>query len=396
MLLQKSSLLVSAIAFGTFAIANTEFGVVGLLPQIIRHFQISASQAGMLVSTFALIIAIFGPFMTLLCSRFDRKTLLVFVLSIFSVSNLIGIVTPSYPVLLTSRMIPALFHPVYFSVAFSAASSSVPKEQSPRAVAKVFAGVSAGMVLGVPMTSLIANQFSLNTAFLFSAIINAIAGIGILRLAPPMAGQRQFPYLTQLSVLRTPRLWFSVASVCFILSALYAVYSYFAEYLSQVTGMDGNWITVMLILFGSAGFFGSLQTGKLLGKSLKKTMMVYPIGLATTYLLVFFEGKYLLPMIIIVAVWGYVFNSGLIVSQTWLSSDAPGPPEFINSLFVSFANLGVALGTASGGWFLSHMGIRQIIWCGILFLILSFISVGLKIMLFDQRPQLCPSLQSKH
>lgn len=388
LLLQKSSLLIFAIAFGTFAIANTEFGIVGILPQIVHHFQISVSQAGMLISTFALTIALFGPFMTLLCSRYDRRKLMVFVLAIFAISNLVCIIAPSYLVLLANRLIPALFHPVYFSVAFSVAASSVPEEQSPKAVAKVFAGVSAGMVLGVPMTSFFANQYSLNTAFLFSAIINVIACIGIFRIAPPMAQQRKLSYLNQLSVFKQPKLWLSVASVSFILSALYAVYSYFSEYLSQVTDMNGNWITAMLILFGVAGVFGSLQTGKMLGKSLTKTMIVYPMSLAITYLLIFVAGKYLFPMIIIVVIWGYVFNSGLITSQTWLSSDSPGTPEFVNSLFVSFANLGVSLGTVSGGWFLSHVGVRQIIWSGIAFLILASISVGLKIMMFGQKPRL--------
>ncbi|MFB9324676.1 hypothetical protein ACFFSY_01825 [Paenibacillus aurantiacus] len=88
-------------------------------------------------------------------------------------------------------------------------------------------------------------------------------------------------------------------------------------------------------------------------------------------------------MIAIVLVWGAVFTGGLIISQTWLTSEAREAPEFATSLFVSFGNLGITLGTALGGWFLSHMGTHNITWSGILFLLIALLCIGLKVKLFD-------------
>ncbi|KQX48784.1 MULTISPECIES: MFS transporter [unclassified Paenibacillus] len=381
----KKSYISSIIAIGIFGIINTELGVVGTLPQITQHFRISVSQAGLLVSLFALVIAIFGPFMTLLFSGVNRKNILAGVLAIFAISNLGSAFAPNYTVLLLFRILPAFLHPVYFSVAFTAAASSVPKDQSTKAVAKVFTGVTVGMVLGIPITSFIGNQFSLESSFLFSAVINAITCMSILSWIPSMPVKEKMSYGKQLKVLVKPQLWFNIATACLIMAALFAVYSYFAEYLGKVTNMKGTTISVMLILFGASGVYGNLQTGKLLSKSIVKTTIFYPLVLGMIYLLIFYAGTYTIPMIVIIIVWGAVFTSGLIISQTWLTSEASEAPEFANSLFVSFGNLGVSLGTTSGGWFLSQMGTHQIIWSGVLFLMLAFICIGLKIRLFDPK-----------
>lgn len=72
-------------------------------------------------------------------------------------------------------------------------------------------------------------------------------------------------------------------------------------------------------------------------------------------------------------------SGGLIVSQVWLTTEAKEAPEFGNSLFISFSNLGITIGTAIGGWFISHAGIHQLIWIGIMFSLLAFLSIIIKI-----------------
>ncbi|MEK3947599.1 MFS transporter [Paenibacillus sp. FSL H7-0703] len=372
-----------AIALGVFGITNTEFGIVGILPKVTTNFQISASQAGMLVSMFALIIAISGPFMTLLFSGINRKKILAGVLVVFTISNLFSAFAPSYNALMMFRLLPAFLHPVYFSVAFAAAASSVSKEQSAIAVAKVFNGLTIGMVLGVPVTSFIGDQFSLEAAFLFSSVINAIALLGILFFIPSLPVEGKLTFGKQLNVLAKPQLWLNVAAACFILASLYSVYSYFAEYLEVVTGMSGKIVSIMLILFGASGIIGNMQTAKYLSRNMVKTIIFYPLVLGSIYFLIYYIGSYYIPMIIIIIIWGAVFTGGLIVSQTWLTSEASEAPEFANSLFVSFANLGVTIGTTLGGWFLSQMGTHLITWSGVLFLLLASICIGLKIKFFD-------------
>ncbi|MET3207372.1 UNVERIFIED_CONTAM: putative MFS family arabinose efflux permease [Paenibacillus sp. PvR008] len=118
------------IALGLFGVYTIEFGVVGILPVIIERFHITAAQAGFLVSSFALIIALFGPFMVLLMSRFNRKRIMIVSLMVFAVISFLSAYASNFYLLVVLRIIPALFHPVYFSLAFVAATALYPPEKA--------------------------------------------------------------------------------------------------------------------------------------------------------------------------------------------------------------------------------------------------------------------------
>ena len=117
---------------------------------------------------------------------------MLLVLSVFVLGNLISVFTDNFAVMLLARVVPAIFHPVYCSLAFSvaAASPSASPEAAPRAVAKVIVGVSAGMVLGVPVSSFIAGSFSLTAAMAGFTVVNTAALIATWLYIPSLRGQR--------------------------------------------------------------------------------------------------------------------------------------------------------------------------------------------------------------
>ncbi|MFE4427422.1 MFS transporter [Peribacillus butanolivorans] len=376
-------LLIIMLALGVFGIITTEMGIVGVLPQITQKFNITTSQAGLLVSIFALIVAISGPFLTLLTSGINRKVILLTSVFMFTISNIIYACTTKFDIMLVFRILPAIFHPVFFSIALVTAAKLVPPEKSNQAVTKVFAGITFGFAFGVPLTSYFAEQFSLETAFLFGAVVNAIAFVGILMWLPSMPNEEKMSYGMQLGILRKPGLWLNIAAVMFIFAAMFSVYSYFAEYLGQLTHMNGSLISVMLMAFGLIMIFGNFLFGGFLQKSITKTVIMFPLLYIVIYLFAYYLGSYLIPMILMVFIWGIVHSGGLIVSQTWLTIEAKEAPEFGNSLFVSFSNLGITLGASIGGWFISHFGIHQLIWSGIVFALLAFLLIMIKINIFS-------------
>ena len=145
--------IVFILTLGVFSIINTEMGVVGILPQVAERYGVPVAAAGLLVSLFALVVAFAGPTMPLLFSRFQRKKVMVLVLGVFTGCNLVSAFAGSFPVVVAARVILAFFQPVYVSMAMSVAAASVERDQAPKAVSRVMVGVSAGMVLGVPVVS---------------------------------------------------------------------------------------------------------------------------------------------------------------------------------------------------------------------------------------------------
>lgn len=375
-------LLIIILALGVFGIITTEMGIIGVLPQVTQKFNISTSQAGWLVSIFSLVVAVSGPFLTLLASGINRKVILLTAVLIFAISNIVYAYTTKFDVMLVFRILPAIFHPVFFSVALVTAAKLVPPEKSSKAVTKVFAGITVGFAFGVPLTSYLAEKIALEVAFLFGAVVSMIAFVGILAWLPSMPVKEKMSYGKQLGILRKPQLWLNIVTVIFIFASMFSVYSYFTEYLGQVTHLNGSWISIMLMAFGIIMIFGNFLFGGLLHKSITKTVIMFPLLYGAIYLFAYYLGSYFIPMVVIVFLWGAVHSGGLIVSQAWLTAEAKEAPEFGNSLFVSFSNLGITVGVSIGGWFISHLGIHQLIWCGILFTVLAFLLILIKIKMY--------------
>ncbi|MEY8738428.1 MFS transporter [Bacillales bacterium AN1005] len=372
---KRNNLFILILTIGVFGILNTEMGVVGILPTIADHFNISVSEAGMLVSFFALAVAISGPILPLLFSGINRKKVLLLVLGVFVLGNIVSIFAPNFTVALIARVIPAFLHPVYISIALTAAASSVPQAEAPKATSKVILGVSAGMVIGVPITTFIANSSSLEMALSFFAIVNAIAFIAILLFVPSMPVKERNSYGSQLSVLKKPILWLSIFAVIFINASIYSVYTYLAEYLETITKISGETISVLLVVFGLSSLLGNLVGGTILTKSAIKSIVVYPFALGVVYLLVFILGALTVPMFIIILLWGILFAVGNNVSQYLIASAVPEAPEFGNGLFLAFGSLGITIGSTIGGLFISGMGTKYVLLAGALFLVLSIVFI---------------------
>lgn len=371
----KSKLLIPVLALGVFGIITTEMGIIGVLPQVSDKFGITASDAGWLVGVFALVVAVTGPFTTLFTSGINRKTVLLVAIAVFAVSNLVYATTSSFEVMFAFRIIPAVVHPVFFALALASAVRLVPPEEATSAVTKVFAGVTVGFAFGVPLTSYLAENFTVSTAFVFGAVVNVFAFFGILTLLPSTPVTQRMSYGAQVGILRRPRVWLTILSVTFVFAAMFTVYGYFAEYLGGVTGMSGSWISAMLLAFGVVMIFGNFVFGAMLGKNVVRTVVAFPLLYIVVYVVIYLVGPYFAAMTVAVLVWGMVHSGGLVVSQSWMGRDSADAPEFGNSLFISFSNLGITLGTATGGLFLAHLGTRQLVWAGVIFAALALATI---------------------
>lgn len=380
---ERTNLLIFILTFGVFGILNTEMGVIGIMPLIADDFNVSITQAGLIVSLFALAVAISGPTLPLLFSGMNRKKVMLLVLGIFFLGNVVSAITSNFTILLIARVVPAIFHPIYVSLAFTVAAASVSKEDAPRAVSKVFIGVSAGMVLGVPITSVIANATSLGMAMLFFAIVNAVVFIATLLFVPSMPVGEKTSYGAQLNVLKRSITWHSIAAVIFMNGAVFGVYSYLSEYLENITMMTWNRISLMLLIYGGANIVGNILAGKLLTKSAIKSVVIFPFALGAIYVILFFLGRFSIPMYLIILLWGILAGIGANINQYWITSTAPEAPEFANGIFLTSTNLGTTIGATVCGLFISRLGIQYVVFGGILFLVLSSISIFLRNSMYN-------------
>ena len=362
--MDKNRILIIILAMGVFGIINTEMGIVGILPAVAERFSVDIVTAGELVWLFALGVAIAGPTMPLLFSGMNRKAAMLLVLGIFFISNLVSVYAASFEVLLAARVIPAFFHPIYCSMAFSLAASSVEPENAPKAVAKIVIGVSAGMVIGVPISNYLAAAFSLTTAMVFFAVMNAAVFLATIFLVPSMPVNGRLSYGKQLAVLKRSNVWLSILAVMLMNGAVFGVFNYLAEYLLKVTGLAAGFASLMLFAYGAMNIVGSMLAGELLSRNALQTIQLFMLSLFFVYFLLFAGGAFTIPMMVLLILWGILGGINGNVTQYWIAKAAPEAPDFANGLFLTSANLGTTFGTMLGGVFISYWGIEYLVFAG--------------------------------
>ncbi len=364
-----SNTVIFILTFGVFSIINTEMGVIGLLPLIADAYNVNISAAGLLVSLFALAVAVSGPVLPIIMSGFNRKYVLSAVLAVFFICNLIAAFAQDFKLLLIVRVLPAFLHPVYVSLAFSAAAASVSREDMPKAAAKVMAGVSAGMVLGVPVMSWTAEEFSLQASMLLFAAVNAAALITVLRGIPSMPQSVKMSYGSQLKVLKDKNVFFSFAAVVCLNGGIFGVFSYMADYLQRVVHLAPQIVSIMLLIYGIANIAGNIIAGRLLVRRPLKVIYLFPIAVSALYTVIFCSSSAagLWLTMLFVLVWGILSGINANINQYLMTKAAPSAPDFANALFLVAANIGTSIGALICGSIITHMGINLILLGGIVF-----------------------------
>lgn len=375
----SGALLVFILTAGVFGIINTEMGVIGILPLIAEHFHVTVPEAGWTVSIFALVVAISAPIMPLLFSGINRKKVMLLALGVFTLSNIISMLTSNFTLLLITRALPAFLHPVYVSMAFTVAAASVSKEKAPKAVAKVFIGVSAGMVLGVPVTSYIASEVSFTMGMMFFTVVNALVFMATLLFVPSMPVKEKLSYGAQLNVLKKKIIWYSIMAVTLINGALFGFFSYMSDYLRTVTEVSYSVISILLMIYGLANIIGNVIAGKQLATNPIRSMIFIPFALFTFYICIFILGEWLAAMTVIILILGILAGYGQNTMQYMITEAAPEAPDFANGLFLLSANLGTTVGAAACGAFITFFDTRYSVIGSLLFLAASIVFVALRI-----------------
>ena len=366
---------------GMIGIITTEFGIIGILPQIAVYYGITIDKAAYLLSAFALVIALTGPFMTLLFSGFDRKKIMLATIFVFLFSTIVSAFSPPFWLLMIVRMLPAFLQPVYIATAIAAAVSSGEKSQENQLMGIVLGGIALAMVTTVPFATYLASVFTWQISFFVQAIVSALALVTIFRIMPDGDIPEKKSYGSQVKILKDKSFVLSTAMNFFMIASWFSTYSYFADYLIKTRKVDMETISYLLLLFGVVGVFSNWLSGKMLTRSITKTVAFFLCGTVIIPVILIYSGDSLWITVIVVSIWGFFYAPCFLNASAYMISAAPKSLEFANSLATSFGNLGVFLGTAVGGWIISQSTISNVPWAGMGFGILSLLMVACRSIL---------------
>ncbi|ECX5461086.1 MFS transporter [Salmonella enterica] len=371
-----------ALTISAFAIGTTEFVIVGLVPTIAQQLAISLPSAGMLVSIYALGVAIGAPVLTALTGRLPRKQLLVALMVLFTAGNLLAWQAPGYMTLIVARLLTGLARGVFFSIGSTIATSLVPKEKAASAIAIMFGGLTVALVTGVPLGTFIGQHFGWRETFLAVSLLGVIALMSSQLLIPAnIPGRAAASIRDQVKVLTHPRLLLIYAVTALGYGGVFTAFTFLAPMMQDLAGFSPTAVSWILLGYGVSVAIGNIWGGKLADKhgavpalkfifaALFVLLMVFQVTASTQYAA--------LATILLMGVFAFGNVPGLQVYVVQKAEQfTPNAVDVASGLNIAAFNIGIALGSVIGGQTVEHYGLAQTPWIGALIVLVAFLLMG--------------------
>jgi DHA1 family inner membrane transport protein len=345
---RRTNLALATLFLGTFVLGSAELIVVGVLNLISADLHVSIPAAGVLVTAYALGLAIGGPILTALTIRLNKRTVLIGAVTLFILANLVPVLTASYGLFVATRAVTGALQGLFIAVGFVAGISIVPPERMGRAISVVVSGFAVSAALGVPLGTLVGQALGWRGSFVAIVVVSVIALVATLALIPSLpsagggaAGQARYAF--------APRVLAVLVLNFLVFASLYAALTYIVPFLQGVTGISGALISVFLMAYGVATAVGSFGGGRFADQNAPRTLVVASVGVAVSLLALYLLGAVAFLVALVLLGWG-LFAFGMVPSLQYRVVSLAGPGGALaSSLPASAANVGIAFGSAAGG-----------------------------------------------
>ncbi|WP_342563533.1 MFS transporter [Paenibacillus sp. FSL R7-0345] len=366
---KRSTLALLALAISAFAIGTTEFISVGLLPLIADDLHISVTAAGLTVTLYALGVTFGAPVLTSLTTAVSRKTLLLALMVLFIIGNSLAAAAGGIALLLTARVISALSHGLFMSIASTIAADLVPENRRASAISIMFTGLTVATVTGVPLGTLLGQHLGWRAAFIAIAAVGVAALAANLLLIPSglRKGQRT-PLNEQIKLVTNGRLLLAFAITALGYGGTFAVFTYLSPLLHEISGFKEQTVAVILLVYGLAIAAGNVIGGKAANRK-PMNALFYMFALQAAILLVLtFTAPFKAPALITIIFMGLLafMNVPGLQSYVVILADryAPGARDIASAVNIAAFNAGIAIGAYLGGFVTEHLGLIHTAWVG--------------------------------
>ncbi|MYU05127.1 MFS transporter [Streptomyces sp. SID8366] len=353
------------LAFSLFAMGSAEFLLAGVLPDIADDLNISLSEAGALISAFAIGVVLGGPPLAVLTLRWPRRAALVVSQALFAVLVAIGLISDNFAILLVTRFLCGLAYAGFWAVAAVTAISLVTPDRTARASGVVVSGLSVAMVAGGPAGALLSHFTSWQGGFWAVVALTALGAISTVAAVPVTRAAQEPSVRRELRTMKQPQLWVVYAATLLSTAAYMISYNYLAAFLTDITGIRTVWVPAVLVLFGVGAFVGLSIGGRISDGRPHHALLAGAAGiLAASVLLALFahHAVAVVPLVLILGVAGFVLNPAIYGR---VFTVAAGAPTLAGATAVSMFQLGISLVPLLAGVALgAGAGLTAIPWLG--------------------------------
>ncbi|EJZ19648.1 MFS transporter [Rhizobium sp. Pop5] len=337
------------LALSSFAIGTTEFVIMGLLPEVAADLSVTIPEAGWLVTGYALAVAIGAPVMAISTAKLERRTALIALMAFFIAGNLLCALASDYWVLMIARIVTALCHGAFFGIGSVVAAGLVSEDRKARAVALMFTGLTLANVLGVPLGTAIGQAYGWRATFGVVTVIGIFTILGLIAILPKDKKQENGSILREIAALRNGGLWLALSTTVFFAASMFALFTYIAPLLRDVTGVSPEGVTWTLFLIGLGLTVGNLIGGKLADWRLGTTLASVFAAIAVTSLAFSYTSRFFIPAEITLFLWATASFAAVPALQVGVVGFGKDAPNLVSTINIGAFNTGNALDAWAGG-----------------------------------------------
>ncbi|MFA4133264.1 MULTISPECIES: MFS transporter [unclassified Brevibacillus] len=372
----KRTWKVYVLALISFLVGTSNYIVSGILDRIAETLGTNVAAAGQLITVYSLAYAVGTPILMALTAKMDRLKLLLYSLGLFIAANLLTFIMSDFGFFITARIITALGAGVVTVNALSIAAKIAPPGKQASAIANVTMGITASLIIGVPLGRMIASAFGWKAVFLAIAIVAGLAMLVIAAVIPRMQGDKPIPLIKQFALLKKPQVLVALAITFFWLGGYSLVYTYLSPFLLEVTHLNESLISAALFVFGVASLIGSKVGGYSADKrGIKYTLVSGMVLHVISLILLSLVGQSVIPVFAILILWSFAAWSSAPAQQFNLVSLVPESTGVMLSLNSSMMQLAMAVGAGIGGLIVNRVSLASITWFGVLGVLIAIIAV---------------------
>lgn len=369
------------LALGMFALGTDAFLIAGVLPVIAHETGVSEGLVGQLTTVFALTYGLGAPVLAGLTGHWPRNRVLMGALGLLALANLASALSPSFPLLLLTRILAGCFAATYTPLAFAVGISLAPPAKQGRALALVVSGLNIATVLGAPLGTWIGEYFGWRLSFIMVALLAGMAFLCLVICRLPQApAAAPLSLKERLRPITYPRVVLVLLPALLWNVGVYIMYTYIALFLQQQLHISD--VSVLLAFFGLGIVLANLMSAWLTDRFAPQRLVL--VFLSTLILI-----QLVLPLLIstfisgalMLLLWGMSFALLFIPQQQRLLNSAPEHANVILALNNSALYLGIAIGAAIGGLALRFLVVTQLAWLGAtsMFIALLIITINLRL-----------------
>ncbi|HDU3832964.1 TPA: MFS transporter [Klebsiella aerogenes] len=359
----RAWLAVAALGVSAFSIVTSELAPVGMLSALANDLHQSQAGAGLAVTAYGWVAALAALLAGAIPARISRKALLIVLMLILAFSCLAATQSHTMQTFMTARMTGALAHGAFWALIGSVAVQLVPVDKLGLATSVIFAGVSAASVLGVPLSSFIADMVGWRQAFSAISLLSLATAVALLWTLPTLAAPQPLRLKVYVGIVKNPLLLSLFGATACIISAHFAAFTYLEPLLTQTRGIPTSTISALLLMSGLSGLLGNLIAGKLIDRHIRVLIMTSLLLSAGALGMLSIRGGSALPVwfvAVLLGVWGAGMAIVFVGLQTWLLRSAGEATQPASAIYVAIFNAAIGTGALVGGLVSAKLGLSSL------------------------------------